>query len=96
MHTKLATTRRQILTHLGVAGAALMSRSALADTSVLAPLTNDQPQKVITTAFPQKGAMILLRTRPPLLETPFEVFEIRVHAERCLRALALGRYTGAD
>jgi DMSO/TMAO reductase YedYZ molybdopterin-dependent catalytic subunit len=27
------------------------------------------------TNFPQKGAMILQRTRPPLLETPFEVFD---------------------
>ena len=26
-------------------------------------------------AFPQKGPMILQRTRPPLLETPFEVFD---------------------
>jgi DMSO/TMAO reductase YedYZ molybdopterin-dependent catalytic subunit len=25
--------------------------------------------------FPQKGAMVLQRTRPPLLETPFEVFD---------------------
>jgi len=29
----------------------------------------------ITTDFPQKGPMILQRTRPPLLETPFEVFD---------------------
>jgi len=29
----------------------------------------------LTTAFPQKGQMILQRTRPPLLETPFEVFD---------------------
>jgi DMSO/TMAO reductase YedYZ molybdopterin-dependent catalytic subunit len=28
-----------------------------------------------TRSFPQKGAMILQRTRPPLLETPFEVFD---------------------
>jgi DMSO/TMAO reductase YedYZ molybdopterin-dependent catalytic subunit len=29
----------------------------------------------LVTNFPQKGAMLLLRTRPPLLETPFEVFD---------------------
>src|SRR6202051_296994 len=29
----------------------------------------------LVTNFPQKGAMILQRTRPPLLETPFEVFD---------------------
>jgi DMSO/TMAO reductase YedYZ molybdopterin-dependent catalytic subunit len=31
--------------------------------------------RTITTAFPQKAAMILQRSRPPLLETPFEVFD---------------------
>src|ERR1700722_16294981 len=29
----------------------------------------------LVTNFPQKGPMILQRTRPPLLETPFEVFD---------------------
>jgi DMSO/TMAO reductase YedYZ molybdopterin-dependent catalytic subunit len=29
----------------------------------------------LTTDFPQKGRMILQRTRPPLLETPIEVFD---------------------
>ena len=29
----------------------------------------------LVTNFPQKGAMILQRTRPPLLETPFDVFD---------------------
>ena len=32
-------------------------------------------ERALTTAFPQKGTMILQRTRPPLLETPFEVFD---------------------
>src|SRR5258707_9114952 len=30
---------------------------------------------MVTTSFPQKAAMILQRTRPPLLETPFAVFD---------------------
>jgi DMSO/TMAO reductase YedYZ molybdopterin-dependent catalytic subunit len=30
---------------------------------------------MLTTAFPGKGSMILQRTRPPLLETPMEVFD---------------------
>jgi len=29
----------------------------------------------LTSDFPQKSNMILQRTRPPLLETPFEVFD---------------------
>lgn len=32
-------------------------------------------ERPITEDFPQKGAMILQRTRPPQLETPFEVFD---------------------
>jgi DMSO/TMAO reductase YedYZ molybdopterin-dependent catalytic subunit len=32
-------------------------------------------RRELVTNFPQKGAMILQRTRPPLLETPFEVFD---------------------
>lgn len=32
-------------------------------------------ERELTRAFPQKGEMILLRTRPPLLETPFDVFD---------------------
>ena len=32
-------------------------------------------RRSITTAFPQKGRMILQRSRPPLLETPFDVFD---------------------
>lgn len=32
-------------------------------------------QRDLVTNFPQKGAMLLQRTRPALLETPFEVFD---------------------
>src|SRR5882724_5546468 len=66
----LATTRRRFLEHLGMAGAALTSGSALADSTIEFPLPSGPRQRFITTAFPQKRAMILQRTRPPLLETP--------------------------
>jgi len=46
---------------------------ALAQTTVDLPFA--PPARAITKAFPQKGPMILQRTRPPLLETPFEVFD---------------------
>jgi len=46
---------------------------AAAATFVELPFVNGQRQLV--TNFPQKGAMLLQRTRPPLLETPFEVFD---------------------
>jgi hypothetical protein len=75
MRAKLATTRRQVLRQLGLAGATLMSKSALADSITRLPLASDQRQGLFTTAFPQKRAMILWRTRPPLLETPVEAFD---------------------
>ena len=37
MHTKLATTRRQVLRYLGLAGATLMSKTALADSITRLP-----------------------------------------------------------
>ena len=46
-----------------------------ADSRARLPLASDQRQGLITTAFPQKRAMILRRTPPPLLETPFEAFD---------------------
>jgi DMSO/TMAO reductase YedYZ molybdopterin-dependent catalytic subunit len=39
------------------------------------PLPGGPDERPITTAFPEKGALILQRTRPPMLETPFEVFD---------------------
>ena len=56
---------------LGATGACL---PAWADTITL-PLPSRPDERAMTTAFPQKGPMILQRTRPPLLETPFEVFD---------------------
>ncbi len=49
--------------------------NAMAATLVELPFVNGRRELV--TNFPQKGAMILQRTRPPLLETPFEVFDQR-------------------
>jgi DMSO/TMAO reductase YedYZ molybdopterin-dependent catalytic subunit len=42
---------------------------------VTLPLPGGPDKRPITTAFPQKGPLILQRSRPPLLETPFEVFD---------------------
>jgi DMSO/TMAO reductase YedYZ molybdopterin-dependent catalytic subunit len=41
-------------------------------------LAGGPKRRDLTTAFPQKGHMILQRTRPPLLEAPFEVFDRRI------------------
>src|SRR5260370_22632895 len=67
-------TRRQLLGAAAVGGLAL-SKPAWAQTMIDLPLPGGPDAREITTAFPQKGPMILQRTRPPLLETPFEVFD---------------------
>jgi DMSO/TMAO reductase YedYZ molybdopterin-dependent catalytic subunit len=48
---------------------------AWADSFVDLGLPGGPSQREVTTAFPQKGAMILQRSRPPMLETPFDVFD---------------------
>jgi len=68
-------TRRRVLTRAGAAGLALAIRPAWADASVHLPLPGGPTARPLTTDFPQKGEMILQRARPPLLETPFEVFD---------------------
>jgi DMSO/TMAO reductase YedYZ molybdopterin-dependent catalytic subunit len=66
--------RRRFLEQAGLAGLAMAATPALARTVEL-PLPGGPDTRPITTEFPQKGAMILQRTRPPLLETPFDVFD---------------------
>src|SRR5579862_3399210 len=76
-------TRRDLLRQAGVAtgvatgiaGLAGLTRPGWAADSVQLGLPGGPGERPITTAFPQKGAMILQRTRPPLLETPFDVFD---------------------
>jgi DMSO/TMAO reductase YedYZ molybdopterin-dependent catalytic subunit len=53
----------------GILGAGL---PAFATKLIQLPFANGSRELV---RFPQKGEMILLRDRPPLLETPFEVFD---------------------
>jgi DMSO/TMAO reductase YedYZ molybdopterin-dependent catalytic subunit len=67
------STRRRFL---GTAGAATLAPVvALAENMVKLPLPGGPDERAITTAFAQKGALILQRTRPPLLETPMDVFD---------------------
>src|SRR5260370_11031186 len=76
----IGTTRRSFLGQAGAGGLALVSGLAWvapagAETLVDLPLPEGPKARVITTSFPQKASMILQRTRPPLLETPFQVFD---------------------
>ncbi len=68
--------RRGFLTRavgLGLAGAAGADAWGAVERMVELPFGNGR--RAVATDFPQKGALILQRTRPPLLETPFEVFD---------------------
>ncbi|MCF4124946.1 molybdopterin-dependent oxidoreductase [Methylobacterium sp. SyP6R] len=68
-----------MLAGLGLSGLGLGSLAAAvpawAAGTVKLPQPGGPDLRDLTTAFPGKGPMILQRTRPPLLETPFEVFD---------------------
>jgi DMSO/TMAO reductase YedYZ molybdopterin-dependent catalytic subunit len=53
----------------------LAAPEAGADAPAVIQLPFGNGQRALATDFPQKGSMILQRNRPPLLETPFEVFD---------------------
>jgi DMSO/TMAO reductase YedYZ molybdopterin-dependent catalytic subunit len=70
-------SRRRFLARVGGIGlTGILGASAwdaMAMTPVELPFVNGRRE--VVTNFPQKTAMLLQRTRPPLLETPFEVFD---------------------
>ena len=68
-------TRRSLLGTAGLGGLSLLSTPALAQRVIELSLPGGPDTRPITTKFPQKSSMILQRTRPPLLETPWEVFD---------------------
>ncbi|MGA0585852.1 hypothetical protein ACO2Q2_01760 [Dyella sp. KRB-257] len=72
-----ASSRRHFLQTAGLVGSAglLGSGAALAAATNTIRLPFANGQREITSAFPQKGPMLLLRDRSPLLETPFDVFD---------------------
>jgi len=68
-------TRRRVLSGMGIASLALMSSPASAQETVDLHVPGGPSTRMITTSYPQKGRMILQRSSPPWLETPFEVFD---------------------
>jgi len=68
-------TRRLLLGATGMGGLALLPAPARAEETVDLRVPGGPSTRAITTAYPQKGRMILQRTSPPWLETPFEVFD---------------------
>jgi DMSO/TMAO reductase YedYZ molybdopterin-dependent catalytic subunit len=67
--------RRRFLHGASLLVAMTPTAPAWADAFVKLNLPGGPDQRSVTTAFPQKGRMILQRSRPPMLETPFDVFD---------------------
>jgi DMSO/TMAO reductase YedYZ molybdopterin-dependent catalytic subunit len=70
-----SVSRRTFLTGSAVAGLSLLSQPLSAGETINLGLPGGVDTRDLTTNFPEKRTMILQRTRPPLLETPFEVFD---------------------
>jgi sulfite dehydrogenase (cytochrome) subunit A len=63
--------RRRLLAAGALAGLGASGRTALAQATMEQPFANGQRRLV---AYPEKRPLIVLTSRPPQLETPFEVF----------------------
>jgi DMSO/TMAO reductase YedYZ molybdopterin-dependent catalytic subunit len=74
-HIIRTPTRRRFLRSATILGGMAAMYSARADTYIDLDLPGGPDRRELTTAFPQKGQMIVQRTRPPLLETPWDVFD---------------------
>ena len=72
--TAAGASRRGFLASAGMLGAAALAAPALAQKVANLALPGGNSDRPMTSAFPQKGEMILQRSRPPLLETPMSVF----------------------
>ena len=68
-------SRRSLLRQISVAGVSLGTMPAFVDDLIKLPLPSDPRGRPLTHDFPQKANMILRRSRPPLLETPMQVFD---------------------
>jgi DMSO/TMAO reductase YedYZ molybdopterin-dependent catalytic subunit len=72
-----SVSRRRFLGGAGALGLSslVVGARSWAGTSQAVVLPFANGERELVTNWPQKGPMILQRTRPPLLETPFEVFD---------------------
>jgi DMSO/TMAO reductase YedYZ molybdopterin-dependent catalytic subunit len=69
------TSRRGFLAGASAAGISMIISRAFAEETVDLDLPDGVSTRPIVKNYLGKGPMILQRTRPPLLETPFEVFD---------------------
>ena len=67
-------SRRCLLGAAGTAGLTLLSAAARAEETVDLGVPGGPSTRPITTAFPQKGPMILQRTSSPWLENSIQCF----------------------
>jgi DMSO/TMAO reductase YedYZ molybdopterin-dependent catalytic subunit len=74
-HLIRTPSRRRFLRGAGILGGMAATFPAWADSFIDLDLAGGPNRRELTTDFPQKGPMILQRTRPPLLETPWEVYD---------------------
>src|SRR5260221_12347610 len=77
-HLICTPSRRRFLQGAGILGGMGATFPALADAFVNLDLPGGPNQRELETAFPQEVQMTLLRTRPPLVETPFQAFDRRI------------------
>ena len=71
----VSASRRSVLQASALGIGSLLAPSAFAAGSIKLPLPGGPDERQLTSAFPGKGEMVLQRTRPPLLETPFSVYD---------------------
>ncbi len=71
----VSASRRSVLQASALGIGSLLTPSVFAADSIQLPLPGGPDERRLTTDFPGKGEMVLQRTRPPLLETPFSVYD---------------------
>jgi DMSO/TMAO reductase YedYZ molybdopterin-dependent catalytic subunit len=71
----LEMTRRHMLGAAGMGGLALLTRRSWAQSMVDLHAPGGPSTRPLSTEYPQKGPMIVQRSSPPWLETPFEIFD---------------------
>jgi hypothetical protein len=74
-HLTGTPSRRRFLQEAGILGGMAATFPVRADTYIDLDLLGGPDRRELTTAFPQKAQMIVQRTRPPLLETPWDVYD---------------------
>ena len=72
---KVQPSRRRFLRSAGIFGGIAATLPAWADTYIDLDLPGGPNKRELSTAFPQKAQMIVQRTRPPLLETPWDIYD---------------------